>query len=693
MNSVLRPDLDFDIRNKISLFCASIPVFGIPMFLLFRAGFEEKFYIELITCLGFSFFFLFVPLAISRYKHGGKSEVVVLVISLFAVSVFSFPILRYLVCVAGLGCYINCLSIFLKTKRSMLKALGVFIVILYFIVWVVFTVWGGARPTLYESLSVSREVFQVQDLFFHCSIAQMIKHYGVPSTGLQGTPLIYYHYGSHWFFAQMSKLTDMSVVKIYTLFYPFVVVPLFFKTFLTFVMQIEQRIAGQGRLSALSVIFLFCLFLGIPPHLYAKGFVGTSILILESLVLSMILMFCLFSLWLSWSDKEKKTIELLQQHWPRWLVVTPCLLCLIGMIKISTLFVVMGIFFFVIIRLKIWKSMAGISFIVSAFGAILVYVLTVETLPFGLRQYGAEGAVEPGNFYTTMKTSGIFKPIDWCMFFGWTISVIALYWYVRVKTNLVQSLDIQQLKIVSQVTVVAALVGLLPSFVFKFSNANAVFFVTIQMFLSGAVLIAIAPVIQRIVDHKKILSIAYKISIVVIIGLIHYRVYAAFREIALEGINTRFKIIGRSDLVRKKLSVQDLPLIVNGFPDLKNKIKEQPLFRVLQQIETLDENNADRLHTLLLIEDYKNGGKIEGTADLNCLEKTFMIPALSGYALANGALYNCSIENYGESYYKYPGKDEDFTVSTLCEQYRKAGFITFYSYDVRTNRMNIYHCP
>jgi|GEM_PF-1956179 len=64
------------------------------------------------------------------------------------------------------------------------------------------------------------------DALHHAAYANMIRTYGVASTGLDGLPAYRYHFGSHWLFAQCSTLLDMTVLDFYQLGYPVVFLPL-----------------------------------------------------------------------------------------------------------------------------------------------------------------------------------------------------------------------------------------------------------------------------------------------------------------------------------------------------------------------------------------------------------------------------------------------------------------------------------
>ncbi|MFM6350166.1 MAG: hypothetical protein ACKPFK_34250, partial [Dolichospermum sp.] len=91
------------------------------------------------------------------------------------------------------------------------------------------------------------------------SIAQMINHYGTPSTGLDGTPYIYYHYGSHWIAAQLSRFTSMPTFLVYNFGFPVLFVSLFLKVFVQFALSLQMWLFNKLDDSAWFVLVLMCL--------------------------------------------------------------------------------------------------------------------------------------------------------------------------------------------------------------------------------------------------------------------------------------------------------------------------------------------------------------------------------------------------------------------------------------------------
>ena len=67
------------------------------------------------------------------------------------------------------------------------------------------------------------------DTLFHMSIAKMIDSTFVPTTGLHGTPLIKYHWFSHFLLSGLANISQCSAVEMYNIGYPAIFIPLTIK--------------------------------------------------------------------------------------------------------------------------------------------------------------------------------------------------------------------------------------------------------------------------------------------------------------------------------------------------------------------------------------------------------------------------------------------------------------------------------
>ena len=94
----------------------------------------------------------------------------------------------------------------------------------FFALYAIGASWGIGyqNPLLVEGICFGHAQI---DTLYHATIANMIRTYGVPSTGLDGLPYILYHVGSHWLFARLSNLINIPVIDFYNRAYAVIFVP------------------------------------------------------------------------------------------------------------------------------------------------------------------------------------------------------------------------------------------------------------------------------------------------------------------------------------------------------------------------------------------------------------------------------------------------------------------------------------
>jgi hypothetical protein len=81
---------------------------------------------------------------------------------------------------------------------------------------------GYQNPLFVEGISF--RFCQIDELY-HASICNILRTYGVASTGLDGVPFQPYHFGSHWLFARLCNLLDVRVIDFYSRGYRVLFVP------------------------------------------------------------------------------------------------------------------------------------------------------------------------------------------------------------------------------------------------------------------------------------------------------------------------------------------------------------------------------------------------------------------------------------------------------------------------------------
>ena len=256
-----------------------------------------------------------------------------------------------------------------------------------FTVWCAGVVWGSRykMPLFWETLSFKANIHH--DTFYYASIANMIETYGVPSTGLDGIPLIHYHFGSPWLFAKWADLLGTDVLSFYSLGYPVIVLPLFFSSLLLFSAEIRAALATDTVSALRSDWRAWLVFLAA-----TAGFIPTSALdalavwnsntfVSESYLIGMAVFFLTLGAGLAFGMRHKTE----SQH-PNWngagflIVFVPAMLAALGFLKVSLMLLAFVLAVYLAVRLK-WhrRPMVVLSVLVSA--GVVFFTYRVVSLP------------------------------------------------------------------------------------------------------------------------------------------------------------------------------------------------------------------------------------------------------------------------------------------------------------------------
>jgi len=539
-----------------------------------------------------------------------------------------------------------------------------------FSVWTVSVIWGGyhLRPTFLETLAVSgpyfvNNEFYNADMLYHLSIGQMLKHYNVPSTGLDGLPMIYYHYGSHWMMAQLSWFTGLPLVIVYNYGYPLIIVPLFFSAFYQFITFVQETLFGRSGINLVFVLIGMCLFIQVPGHLYAGGLLGISGLVNDSFILSLILLFAVGQASLVYwrSRTDSSWIFFL------WLMV---MTGAASMVKISTGFVLCGMLGYLFLRLKMYQHYKNWVAALGIFSVFMIsYWFTSETLPFGLRKIGGDdGIAEPFHFFTSTHD---FEPVSWFIgFYFWLYLVFVANvvfspqqegsrWVDRWRNNST---------LMAEVPLVMAVIGIIPSLLLVFSGGNAMYFSGIQLFVSGALLMAYSQPLEEVVKRKMSkwpLGVSSMMASVLVAGLLllmYMQVRWHFNRMIQVNVQTRAEILRigldpewRVQYDKTTFGIYEKP-VATSYDTMRSG-------KFLRDMMVLESKSSQ--HELLYI-NYRELPP-DQFRNIACIETAFIAPALSGHAMLDGLSYQCGIGMYGDGYYRRNFAGTDYpTDSALC---------------------------
>jgi hypothetical protein len=379
--------------------------------------------------------------------------------------------------------------------------------------------WGSGyqHPLFVEGICFGRAQI---DTLFHASISNMLRTYGVASTGLDGLPFVPYHFGSHWLFGRLSNLLDARVINFYNRGYAVVFIPLGVFSLATLAVTTAERwrsaggsrgwseaqtalpeIAGSTedggeRLSStigpsrpIGLPFWLLLFVGYVGFLpYAANVMPASAwntnIIGESYSLAVTV--SLLGTAVAWQFFE----GLLAGR--RWRpldsvagIVLAALLGLIGLLKISVMLVLAGAGFYFFVRLRLYRRATVWALLPAAAVSIWCalrltanpgYAQTTGFVPFGFLR----GSVE-----------WQWWPYSWAILYAWVWGVAA----VRLSEQEVHTLGqlanaLRQGRLLDiEFLVVVAFVGFVPGLLTDYSATY--FFSEYQHWPALALLLAV----------------------------------------------------------------------------------------------------------------------------------------------------------------------------------------------------------
>jgi hypothetical protein len=358
------------------------------------------------------------------------------------------------------------------------------------------------------------------DTLFHASIAQMLKTYHIPTTGVDGLNIIKYHFGSHAIAASLSKLLDINVLLYYQMVFPSIIFPLLFKAFLYFVFDLSTLSSGEKKNNYLVFLLLFLAgFIGFLNYdgiskITLKALVGwQTIYAFENYTLSMLFLFALFSTVVQFKDKFHEKISL-----THFIFVLLFLILFIaaGLAKISTGFLIFCLGQYFCLRVGAYKR---IFWIISdlIFIAIAWLIYSAVNDP-----NDAEG----GWYYFQLIKDVNQAPVIWfiLLHFFWTIAIFSYYLlYLRIK-NIKEILHAFKAKqfLLAEVVLVMSICGLIPGNIMWFYNRNAVYFTEPQNWVALGIIIYLA--YYRPIDYESISTYVtrYIVPVIIILSIPYY---------------------------------------------------------------------------------------------------------------------------------------------------------------------------
>ncbi len=224
-------------QAAVALFSAIVAFVIAAIGYFLRFGFAENSPLEWAKYVGLSWFLLCFSLLARRIVSLGGAQrlgrwwsshafLTLLGLAVAAgvgTSAIDGKVTGIVLCLVGLGG----VGLALATQAARGAVLRILVLVAFaglFSLYAAGAAWGtGDRnPLFVEDLCFGRAPI---DTLFHASICNMLRTYGVASTGLDGLPYVPYHFGSHWIFARLCNVLDVRVIDFYNRGYPVLFIP------------------------------------------------------------------------------------------------------------------------------------------------------------------------------------------------------------------------------------------------------------------------------------------------------------------------------------------------------------------------------------------------------------------------------------------------------------------------------------
>jgi hypothetical protein len=711
----------------ISLFSFLLSFFIALIYWLVRFGYIDNSFFIIVKLLGTSAFILLLPYFLNHLKKYTSSEFLRVVFNDTIVPFYSIILIAitgYIHSILNInlssifiifGFIFLCICIYSFWRQIQLKSKVILILIAaFFASWVGSVCWMMyLKPSIIEAWLCGE--YKI-DTVFHLSIAQMLKTYGIPSTGLDGVPYMNYHWGSHWIFAQFSNFLDVPVVVIYQLVFPAIIAPLLFRSFLSFVVQVKQHYkveSGTRKLNFLFWIVFLSVFIGFIINFlggnswaqFSSGGTGLYLFMLlsESYTLSIILMLGLLSTYLNFWIYEHHLTSL--QKAIILIFLLPILVAILGFIKISTWYVVCCLLGYLFLRIQLFKNVLWLlNMVLLSLTVLIMYNVVYESKE-------NHGTFEFLYFYKSKEVSIVLFII---LFYIWTHIFLFIYIYKEklFSQPLKQLLNSKKLLPVECILVVS-IVGFLPTVFFRIQSFDSLYFTEIQMWISSALVLSYIPMFtttDSVKSSRKKMLLIY-LPCVLLFAVFFYNTRIYWRNFWAECSTARRCVLGKEGNLKKHLAeavlefkLEKIPLIIEqNKQQYAEEYRKNKVLSFLQKLKALDELPREQKSKTLVYIDLPTLTK-DSRYDwkLPCYNIAFIVPSLAGMASIDGidVTYDCGecCENNGYSYQYYPKwKNYEQLKNTnnkkyLCSRAYELGFESVMIYNLQTESFEQMKC-
>jgi hypothetical protein len=637
-------------KIEIAVFASIItPVVGIAYWLL-RFGFSNNNPLVIVKIILLGFVILTLPETTSAYLLRSKNRTAewyncpafFSLIILFILVLIGF-LLQYtsLTLIYPLG-VLGLISFFLLIFQSQLKLknfLIIFFSSIIFSVLIILAYWGSNNihsPLFLEKIVLGSAHL---DTLFHSTVANMIKTYNFPSTGLDGLPYLPYHWGSHFVFAQISRLLNIDIITFYNLVIPAIFAPFIFKSIFSFAIDIREKYQLDAKIDYKFWLIPAILFSFVLPYVMGVGYLILSwdLIGSESYLLAVAFTFYLFSIIFILGPKKDLFFLYL---------VLPILLFIIGLTKNSIMFLTITTFAYLLIRFKLYqKKYYIISFIISLIFFLIAFKIT----------YSPDSAS-----LTLFSIIKIYLVKPYRIFF-FVIHFFLVWIFIILRLNNKKIFTLNQLSqslikreiIDVEILFVISLVGIIPGLILAIPAGSAIYFSEFQQALALCLILVFLPNLFPIKTKFKIgdLRIATVVITIIFIVFVFYgvkNICTTTYHLLSENMSTRNMIVAKStpqwkglvDHIRFLQNTQGFRLdkaLISTLKIPQEKLEENSSYSFVKTLANLSNlKPIEKKKTVIFVSQDDMAKFVSSSSLAEGMKGLFIVNAISEMAIIDG---------------------------------------------------------
>ena len=666
-----------DSRDTAAVFASVIAVMLATIYWMSRIGFANPL-LPVVSTLGLSLFLIASPVWINRAlarqgrtawwtSHSVIAIACIALTALFGIlaDVTGFSAIWLF---AGAGIALGILS-FARwfCRGSVGKSIAFLIAVAVFAVWCAGVIWGSRykMPLFWETFAYKANIHH--DTFYYASIANMLDTYGVPSTGLDGVPLIRYHYGSAWLFNRWSHLLGVDVLSFYSLGYPVIVLPLFFSSLLQLSVDLGAKLRGDWRAW---IVFLAATVGFIPTiALDALAEWNSNAFISESYLIGMPIFFLAIAAGLAFWRDEKPGIHRILF----FLIFVPAIISALGFLKISLMILAFAMGAYLVLRRSLYrKPLVVASALISA--AVAGYTYHLVSLP------AQNGGISPLHFMRFDARQGWqqFFPL---IHFLWTWVYIGMrLWEERLGDVASLRAALRGRRVLDvEVLLLVAVLGFLPGEIVSIHGGSAVYFSDVQRWLALSFIMARTVVwagLRESATGRERMGVGRRATGDAPVP----SRFGGLRLSTILGVFVAAPFVVSLFINLAQWPLRDFRANIATRHELAVTPRDStyyPIVMALRGIAKLPE--SERRQALLFIPQSNQQFWSMFTADKRCTFTPLIAPAVASVAMIDGMPpIGCEVtDQYNMTAYhkrERPQLPQDMSSETLCERARAKGF-------------------